>query len=81
MSTIFMIGDYIKKSINNIIIDNMIYKIINLKEVKGGNWHDGFDISIIATISCDSKPETDEYCIQYINNMCQINSSFAIKLN
>ena len=81
MSSIFMVGDYIKKSINNLTIDNTIYKIIQLKEVKGGNWHDGFNTSLIATISCDSEPETDEYCIQYTNNMCQINSSFAIKLN
>jgi hypothetical protein len=76
-----MVGDHIKKSINNLIIDNKIYKIIDLKEVKGGNWHDGVDLSIIATICCDSEPETDEYCIQYTNNMHQINSSFAIKLN
>ena len=81
MSAIFMVGDYIKKSINNLIIDNAIYKIVDLKEVKGGNWHDGFDTSIIATISCICEPETDEYCLQYTNKMCQINSSFAIKLN
>jgi hypothetical protein len=80
MSFIFMVGDHIKKSINNLIINNTIYKIIDLKEVKGGNWHDGFDTSIIATISCDSEPEIDEYCVQYTNNMCQIKSTFAIKL-
>lgn len=81
MTTEFKIGDHIKKAINNLIIDNTIYKIIDLKEVKNGNWHDGFDISIIATISSDYQPETDEYRIQYTNNMCQINSNFAIKLN
>lgn len=81
MSIVFMVGDYIKKSINNLIINNTIYKIVQLNEVKGGNWHDGFDKSIIATISSDTEPETDEYCVQYTNNMCQINSSFAIKLN
>jgi hypothetical protein len=81
MTSNFMVGDHIKKSINNLIIDNKIYKIIDLKEVKGGNWHDGVDLSIIATICCDSEPETDEYCIQYTNNMRQINSTFAIKLN
>lgn len=81
MSAIFMVGDHIKKSINNLIIDNIIYKIIDLKEVKGGNWHDGFDKSIIATISSDSEPEINEYCVQYTNNMCQINSNFAIKLS
>jgi hypothetical protein len=81
MSIIFMVGDYIKKSINNLIIDNTIYKIVDLKEIKGGNWHDGFDTSIIATISCICEPEIDDYCLQYTNKMCQINSSFAIKLN
>ena len=81
MFTEFKIGDHIKKAINNLIIDNTIYKIIDLKEIKSGNWHDGFDISVIATISCVSEPETDEYCIQYTNNMCQIHSNFAIKIN
>lgn len=78
MSTIFMVGDHIKKSINDLIIDNTIYKIIDLKEVKGGK---GFDTSIIATITCICEPETDEYCVQYTNNMCQIKSTFAVKLN
>lgn len=84
--TIFKIGDYIRKVIDATHIDNKIFKIINLKEIKGGNWHDGFSISIVATIEPllddNTKPETDteEYNIQYINQMCQINNIFAVKL-
>jgi hypothetical protein len=74
----FKIGDHIKKAINDLIIDNTIYKIIDLKEVKSDNL---LGVSIIATISSDSKPEIDEYRIQYTNNRCQIHSNFAIKLN
>jgi len=82
MPSEFKVGEFIKKAINNIIIDNTIYKILDLKEVNGGNWHDGFSVSIIATISINVlEPETEEYCIQYTNNMRQINSNFAIKLN
>jgi len=80
----FKIGDYIYKLTNN-IVDPMltVFKIIDLKEVKGGNWHDGFNISIIAmiepNISNAVKPETDteEFCIQHINYMCQVNNVFA----
>jgi hypothetical protein len=87
MTTIFKIGDHIKKA-----EDDQIFEIINLKEVRGGNWHDGFSITIVATIEpvseanavfADSiKPETDteEYCLQYMNYMCQINNLYAIKV-
>ena len=84
------IGDHIKKVIDKNAIDkneiDKTFKIVDLKEIKGGNWHDGFTLSFIATIepvfSDDVKPETDteEYCIQYINYMCQINNTFAIKV-
>jgi len=75
------IGDHIKKVIDKNAIDK-IFKIIDLKEVKGGNWHDGFTISIIATIELIDnfeKPETEieEFCIQYLNGMCQINNVYA----
>ena len=86
MMTDFKIGDHIKKVIDKTHIDNKIFKIIDLKEIKGGNWHDGFSIAIVATIepiiSDEKKPETDteEYCIQYINYMCQINNLYAIKV-
>jgi len=85
----FKIGDCIKKVFENQCIDNKIFKIIDLKEVKGGDWHDGFSISLIATIesivSDDDavNPETEEqeeYCIQYINYMCQINNVYAKQL-
>jgi hypothetical protein len=81
MTTIFNIGDNIKK-----VEDEKIYKIIDLKEVKGGNWHDGFSVTFVATIettlNSDIKPETEpeEYCIQYINYMCQINNVYATKI-
>ena len=76
MSTNFKVGDYIKK-----VECDQLFKIINLKEVRGGNWRDGFEISIIATIESISTiyPETntEEYCVQYINYMCQINNIYA----
>jgi hypothetical protein len=92
MTTIFKIGDHIKKA-----EDDQIFEIINLKEVKGGNWHDGFSITIVATLEPVSqadavlanavltnavKPETntEEYCVQYMNYMCQINNLYAIKV-
>ena len=88
LSIDFKIGDHIKKVIDKNAIDKneKIFKITNIKAIKGGNWHDGFTLSFIATIepvfSDDVKPETDteEYCIQYINYMCQINNTFAIRV-
>jgi hypothetical protein len=79
MTAKFKIGDHIKK-----VEDDQMFKIINLREVRGGNWHDGFDISIIATIESIStiNPETytEEYCVQYINYMCQINNVYATQV-
>lgn len=76
MTTNFKVGDFIKK-----VECDQLFKIINLKEVRGGNWHDGFDISIIATIESISNiyPETntEEYRVQYINYMCEINNLYA----
>jgi len=96
LSIDFKIGDHIKKVFDKNAIDknainkdknNTIFKITNIKAIKGGNWHDGFTLSFIATIEPvlseeNVKPETDteEYCIQYINYMCQINNTFAIKV-
>lgn len=90
MNCNFKIGDHIKKVIDKISVDNKIFKIfkiIDLKEIKGGNWHDGFSLTFIATIepvlNDNIKPEIDveEYCIQYINYMCQINNTFVIKVD
>lgn len=92
MNCNFKIGDHIKKvidkiSIDKISVDNKIFKITDLKEIKGGNWHDGFSLTFIATIepvlNDNIKPEIDieEYCIQYINYMCQINNTFVIKVD
>jgi len=90
MTTEFKIGDHIKKVLNEQYSDNKIFKIVDLKEVKGGDWHDGFSISLFATIEVvltddavnpeTEEPETEEpeeYCIQYINYMCQINNVYA----
>jgi hypothetical protein len=88
LSIEFKIGDHIKKVIDKKVINNKIFQIINIKEIKGGNWHDGYSISFIATIELKTdeeniKPETEteEYCIQYINCMCQINNLYAIKVD
>ena len=87
MTTIFKIGDHIKKA-----EDDQIFEIIDLKEVKGGNWHDGFSITFVATLEPVSqedavlanavKPETntEEYCVQYMNYMCQINNLYARRI-
>ena len=83
MNCNFKIGDHIKK----VMIDNKIFKIVDLKEIKGGNWHDGFSLTFIATIEEISNADTvitnavEDYCIQYINYMCQINNTFVIKYN
>ena len=81
MTTEFKIGDCIRKVFNNQPVDEKIFIIVDLKEVKGGDWHDGFTISFVATIEPETeKPETEEpeeYCIQYINYMCQINNVYA----
>lgn len=90
MTTEFKIGDHIKKVFDNQHVDNKIFKIIDLKKVKGGDWHDGFTFSLIATIELvltddavnpeTEEPETEEpeeYCIQYINYMCHINNVYA----
>ena len=92
----FKIGDHIKKVFNNPYIAKKIFKIVDLKEVKGGNWHDGFSVSIIATIepiipdtvladavladAVNPETDTEEFCIQYINIMCQINNIFARRI-
>ena len=81
MTTEFKIGDCIRKVFNNQPVDEKIFKIVDLKEVKGGDWHDGFTVSFVATIETETEePETEEseeYCIQYINYMCQINNVYA----
>ena len=85
-TTEFKIGDHIKKVHNKMLNDNNIFKIVEIKEVKAGNWHDGFTFSFIATIELKTdgeNPETDteDYCIQYINYMCQINNVYAARVD
>jgi len=81
----YKVGQYIYKTINNKIDTELkLYKILSIKEERGGNWHDGFSISYIATIlSQDSTTDysTEEYLIQYINQMCQINLLYGIIVN
>jgi len=86
MTTEFKIGDHIKKVFDKQYIDNQIFEIIDLKDIKGGNWHDGFSISFVATIEPiikihDKNNAVEEYCIQFINYMCQINYIYAIKVD
>ena len=73
----YKVGQYIYKTKNNKIDTELkLYKILSIKEERGGNWHDGFSISYIATIlSQDSTTDysTEEYLIQHKNAMCQIN--------
>jgi hypothetical protein len=88
-TTEFKIGDHIKKVFDTKMPnDTNIFEIMNIKEIKGGNWHDGFTLSFIATIELKTdeenvKPETDteDYCIQYINYMCQINNVYAARVD
>jgi hypothetical protein len=78
----YKVGDYIYKTKNNKIeTDLKLYKILSIKEERGGNWHDGFSINYIATIlSQDSTTDysTEEYLIQYKNPMCQINLMYGV---
>ena len=79
----FKKGDYIYKLIDNELDQShTLYKILDIKEIKGGNWHDGLDITFIATLlSQDIKTEysnTEEYNIQYTNKMCKTNVKYAI---
>lgn len=89
MPSEFKIGDHIKKIFGhiNLLEYNQIFKIINLKELKDGNWHDGFSVSIIATLepittnNVNPETEIEEYCVQHFNYMCQINDIFATKVD
>lgn len=81
----YKVGQYIYKTKNNKIDTELkLYKILSIKEERGGNWHDGFSISYIATIlSQDSTTDysTEEYLIQYKNPMCQINLLYGAVVN
>ena len=59
-----------------------LYKILSIKETKGGNWHDGYTITFIATLlSQDIKTEysnTEEYDIQYTNKMFHVDQKYAV---
>lgn len=82
----FKKGDYIYKLIKNELDETLtLYKILNIKEGKGGNWHDGYDVTFTATLlSQDIKTEynnTQEYAIQYTNKMCQFDQKYAVFVN
>ena len=82
----FKIGDHIKKIINGVTINDAIYKIKNINIIDGGNWHDGYTTSFVATIAKINADTTininifEEYCLQYTNYMCQINNKYAVKI-
>ena len=71
------VGDQINKLTNN-IVDPDIYNIIDIKRIKGGNWHDGYTETIVAKLSKDPT-NVIEYCLQYRNQMCQINNIYFTK--
>ncbi len=81
----YKVGQYIYKTKNNKIDTELkLYKILSIKEERGGNWHDGNSINYMATIlSQDSKTDysTEEYLIQYKNAMCQINLMYGAVVN
>jgi hypothetical protein len=81
----FNLGDHIYKIQNGIPDISSIYTILNIKEINGGNWHDGYTISYIATIQSINKDETnnikEEYTLRFVNYMCQIDLYFVCKVN
>jgi len=72
-------GDHIYKIQNGIPNKSSIYTILDIREEKGGNWHDGYTISYVATIQ--NLDFTEEYTLRFVNYMCQIDLYFALKVN
>jgi hypothetical protein len=66
----FRIGDIISKIIDPNDENNQ-YIILELREEEGGNWHDGYSKSLIATLlpynnnQMDIPLENEEYMIAY----------------
>ena len=52
----FSVGDIIQKKYDE---NNIEYKILSLRIKNGGNWHDGYDESLIAVV------EVNTYCCLY----------------
>jgi hypothetical protein len=73
-------GDHIYKMTNGIPDTSSMYIILDNREDKGGNWHDGYTISYIATIQNTVFRDTEEYTLRFVNYMCQIDHYFAVKI-
>ena len=84
--TSFKIGDHIYKIQNGFPDTSSIYTILNIREVNGGNCHDGYTISYIATIQPKNTDTNikelykEEYTLRFVNYMCQIDLYFAVKI-
>jgi hypothetical protein len=79
--TSFKIGDHIYKIQNGFPDTSSIYTILDIREVNGGNWHDGYTISYIATIQTPDIRDTEEYTVRFVNYMCQTDLYFVCKVN
>ena len=76
-------GDHIYKIQNGFPDTSSIYTILDIREEKGGNWHDGYTISYIATIQNHNitDKDTEKYTLRFVNYMCQIDLYFVSKVN
>jgi hypothetical protein len=72
-------GDHIYKMKNGIPDTSSIYTILDIREEKGGNWHDGYTISYVAKIQ--KSDFIEEYTLHFVNYMCQIDLYFVCKVN
>jgi hypothetical protein len=85
MTDNYKIGDYINKIINGQIVST-VYEIISLNRIIGGDFHDGYTISIIASIKhtgvydLADMNEVEDYCLEYTNYMSQSGCIYAKKI-
>jgi hypothetical protein len=82
-NSVFKIGEHIYKMQNSIPDTSSIYTILDIREVNGGNWHDGYTISYVGKIQLTDTAKSDfteEYTLHFVNYMCQIDLYFAAKI-
>jgi len=80
-NSVFKIGDHIYKMQDGIPDTSSIYTILDIRQDKGGNWHDGYTISYVGKIQLTNTANTEEYTLCFSNYMCQIDTYFALKVN
>lgn len=73
-------GDVIYLLKDNKPDKNDTYIIHKIEIIKGGNWHDGFDETHYAYLENIKSKLCERKVIAYINNMCQYNLLYAIKV-